>query len=86
MNCKGEVYLDGSEEGPLIDLRESSAEIDAQIRGSMGGLVNTSGRYFLLGNNCRDFSGEFFRALDGTYGRGWFGAGLGGKPYWPKPK
>ncbi len=82
MNCKGAVYIDASAEGPLIDIRESSDQVDDQIRTHMASRVGAPGKYFLLGNNCRDFSRGYFWGLDLTYGRGFFGAGLEGQPFW----
>jgi RHS repeat-associated protein len=85
MGCKGEVYPDESAEGPLIEHRESSASVDSVIKATMISHVGDPGTYYVYGNNCRDYSGEYFLGLDSMFGEGFLGAGKGGKPYWGVP-
>ncbi|MGE5113322.1 MAG: RHS repeat-associated core domain-containing protein [Acidobacteriaceae bacterium] len=74
MGCKGEVYQDTSAAGPLRGgtytywYRYTDAGIDAKISTELHAMVGSKGSYWLLGNNCRDFSWRVFLHLTETYG------------------
>ncbi|MBL8310326.1 MAG: RHS repeat-associated core domain-containing protein [Burkholderiales bacterium] len=68
-NCRGAVYIDDSAPGPLIPgyYRNTGPSIDDPIRQYLLGLVGRPGTYFLIGNNCRNFSQGIFAGLDDRY-------------------
>ena len=65
MNCKGEVYLDTSAAGPILNhtYYRTSAEDDKTITGTFNGMLGNQGNYWLIGNNCRDFSQRVWNYL-----------------------
>ena len=65
MNCKGEVYLDTSAAGPIVNKTHyrTSAEDDKKIAGMFNSMIGKQGNYWLLGNNCRDFSQRVWNHL-----------------------
>ena len=81
MNCKGEVYEDTSAAGPLVPnhFQSSSAAQDAEIEAYFRSLLGRQGRYFLLGNNCRDFSERIYGDLRKKYG---YGSPFTSGPFW----
>jgi RHS repeat-associated protein len=77
MNCKGEVYEDRSEPGELDRpyFQSTSAAQDKEIASYFQSLIGSEGAYFLLGNNCRNFSWKIYDELKKKYnggsGSGW---------------
>jgi RHS repeat-associated protein len=69
MSCKGEVYQDTSAPGSIVSgsHRTTNADIDAEIAKYLGSLIGKPGTYYLIGNNCRDFSRRIHRELDRRY-------------------
>jgi hypothetical protein len=69
MNCKGEVYEDTSAAGPLDKSRfkSTSPAQDAEIRKYFYSLLGQQGKYFLIGNSCRDFSQRVYWELGKRY-------------------
>jgi len=67
MGCNGAVYQDKSGEGTLINSGTSTPKEDADIRHLMLTELGTKGTYFVLGNNCRDYSKAFFKKLERKY-------------------
>ena len=68
-DCKGEVYEDTSAAGPLVlgRFRSTSAIQDSEIRAYFQSLIKKEGRYYLIGNNCRDFSMRVYWTLEQRY-------------------
>lgn len=71
MDCKGEVYEDTSAAGPLVPnhFQATSPEQDAEVASFFRSLLGQPGRYFLIGNSCRDFSERIYREVNRRYGR-----------------
>ena len=69
MGCRGEVYQDTSAAGPIVrgTHRVTSSEIDMEILRYFSSMMGRSGRYYLIGNSCRDFSRDVHRTLDSQY-------------------
>jgi RHS repeat-associated protein len=69
MGCKGKVYEDDSAPGPLVKgrFRSTSAAQDSEIREYFRSLLGQSGRYYVIGNNCRDFSMRVYWTLEKRY-------------------
>ena len=69
MDCKGEVYEDTSAAGPLVAgrFRSTSAAQDNEIKAYFNSLTGKTGRYYLLGNSCRDFSLRVYWTLEKRY-------------------
>ena len=71
--CKGEVYRDTSAPGPLrggrytYKYRYTDAATDALISAEFDAMVGTPGPYWLLGNNCVDFSERMYEYLVQKY-------------------
>lgn len=65
MNCKGEAYLDASAARPIINdtYQRTSAEDDRKIGAMFNGMLGSQGSYWLIGNNCRDFSRRVWNYL-----------------------
>jgi RHS repeat-associated protein len=69
-NCNGQILQDAVLGGQVVSgmYRHTSAKVDAKIRLAFFRLIGTNGSYFLVGNNCRNFSQSIFNLLVGTYG------------------
>jgi hypothetical protein len=69
MNCRGEVYEDTPAAGPLVrnHFQSTSPAQDAEIAAYFRSLLGTTGKYFLMGNNCRDFSERVYDDISKKY-------------------
>lgn len=58
LNCIGEVYLDDSAAGPIVNRTYywTSPETDRQIASVFNSVLGKEGQYWLIGNSCRNFS------------------------------
>jgi len=71
--CKGEVYRDTSAPGPLrgglytYRYRYTDAATDTQISAEFNAMVGTPGPYWIIGNNCIDFSEKMYEYLVKKY-------------------
>jgi RHS repeat-associated protein len=65
MNCKGEVYIDTSPPGPIVrrTMRRTNSDTDKKIGQLFGSLIGHQGSYWLIGNNCRNFSQNVWNYL-----------------------
>lgn len=66
MDCKGKVYVDDSPAGPVTrnTYYRTSPEIDKEIGGAFfGSLDGKPGNYWVIGNNCRNFSRSVWNHL-----------------------
>jgi RHS repeat-associated protein len=69
-NCKGHVYWDNSEPGPIEpdSYRYSDGGVDAGIIRHITPRIGQTDRYdILFGKNCRAFSQDLFAEIDGRF-------------------
>jgi RHS repeat-associated protein len=79
-DCNGEVYIDDSAEGPLVDITYTPSDLDLEIARYFLSLVGQKGNYWLIGNSCRSFSWRIFQGLDRAHVRPDHG-----EYFWPPP-
>lgn len=69
-NCKGHVYWDNSEPGPIASgsYRYTDKGTDSKIIKYISPMVGQNDRYdILFGKNCRSFSQDLFNDVDGRF-------------------